>query len=285
MKSKFPSLPNYPFSWRSLQLEPLPGSGERITVGTVVKGDDNAMLAARLIPAAKMRGMYGIEFGNRISDALKLCLDKAEDYYSTRSLASNWRPALEGFYLGELHASVAEGLDDALMMAAMHSSSFSVAIDLEKLASNSEKQEQSGPGQWRKNIFDAVVVSRSDLAGCFDQAIAIRGSGVPIKFGFVSEQYAAQFEAISDSKNVQSALVRAQSKLWQLDMLRDQKSLFGSKNCELLMRTPRLDSAQDSSAIMEVTDELKYEASRREINLFVADSANAAASHLISNAA
>lgn len=285
VKSKFPKLPTYPFSWRSVQLEPIPGSGERITVGTIVKGDDNALLAARLIPSAKMRAMYGVEFGRRITDALKLCIDKAEEYYASKPITSAWRPALEGFYLGDLNSSVSRDLEDALMIAAMHSSSFSVSIDLEKLAGVSDKAEQSGPGQWRKSIFEAVTVSRSDLSECFDRAIAIRGSGVPIKFGFVSDRYAAQFEAISDSKNAQSTLVRAQSKLWQLDMLRDQRTLFGSKHCELLMKTPELKATDDASAILEVTDELKYEASRRDISLFVAESANSAATHLIDNAA
>ena len=285
MKIKFPKLPTYAFSWRSLQLEPIPGSGERITVGSIVKGEDNALIAARLIPTAKMRGMYGIEYGRRITDALKLCIDTAEKYYVAKPISNEWRPVLEGFYLGNLNSSVAEDIEDALMIAAMHSSSFSVSLDLEKLAIGIGQSEQSGPEQWRKNIFHAVTISRSDLAVCFDRTIAIRGSGVPIKFGFVSDHYAAQFEAISDPRNANSALLRAQGKLWQLDMLRDQKTLFGTKHCELLIKTPEQNASDDKAAILEVTDELKYEASRRDISLFVADSASVAATHLIDRAA
>ena len=285
VKSKFPKLPSYAFAWRSLFLEPIPGSGERITVGSIVKGDDNASIAARLIPSSKMQSMYGGEFGRRLNDALKLCIDAAEKHYAVQSIASEWRPALEGFYLGDMNASVARDLEDALMLAAMHSSSFSVSLDLERLATSPDKAEQSGPEHWRKSIFDAVTISRSDLANYFDKVFPIRGSGVPIRFGFVSDHYAAQFEAISDPRGVQSALVRAQSKLWQLDMLRDQRTLFGSKQCELLIGTPGQQTARDSATILQVTDELKYEASRREIGLFVTESAKKAAKHLIQKAA
>ena len=55
MKIDFPKLPEYEFSWRSLQIEPIPLSGERITLGAVVKGGDQALIAAKLIHAEKLK--------------------------------------------------------------------------------------------------------------------------------------------------------------------------------------------------------------------------------------
>lgn len=285
MKKSFPKLPTYSFSWRSLQIEPIPHSGERITVGTIVKGNDNALIAARLIPASRMKKLYGSEFALRISDALHLCIESAERHFSDNPLASSWKPVLEGFYLGKLNHSVARDLEDGLLTAALHSSSFSVAMELEKQISGSDKSEIASPEQWRKSIFKAVTNSRADFADFFERTTPIRGSGVPIKFGFLSTNYAAQFEALSDPRSVHSALVRAQGKLWQLDRLRDQKSLFGQKQCELVLRTPLQESASDTAIIMEFTEELRYEASRRDLSLFSTESAERAALHLIEKAA
>jgi len=51
------------------------------------------------------------------------------------------------------------------------------------------------------------------------------------------------------------------------------------------MTTPELDSSEARSAIAEAKDELKVEASRRDIKLYVPDSANAAALRFIDKAA
>ena len=50
MKPQYPAPPIYGISWRSTQAEPVPLSGERIAVGTVVKGEDRLLMVARLIP-------------------------------------------------------------------------------------------------------------------------------------------------------------------------------------------------------------------------------------------
>ena len=108
MKINFPQLPGYEFSWRSLQIEPIPFSGERITLGTLVKGNDQALIAAKLIQADKLRKMYGNEFGNKIADALSLCIKAAESFYSNKPLSTVWTPPPEGFHIGKLNSSLAE---------------------------------------------------------------------------------------------------------------------------------------------------------------------------------
>jgi len=135
VKNGFPSLPTYVFSWRSVQIELIPGSGERLTVGSIVNGEDNALIAARLIPLAIMRGMYGDEYGSRLADVLRICMDSAEKYYSDKPISNEWRPVLEGFFPGNLNSSFAEDIEHALLIAKMHSSALSVALDLARLAS------------------------------------------------------------------------------------------------------------------------------------------------------
>jgi hypothetical protein len=284
MKTNFPQLPSYEFGWRSLQVEPIPLSGERITLGALVKGNDQALIAAKLIDSNKLRKMYGSEFGNRIADALSLCIKSAEDFYSNKPLSSNWVPPLEGFHVGKINSSLAENMEDALLRAAMNSSSFCVSMDMLKTGA-SDKSEASAPESWRKKILEAVTIHRADFAGYFEKAIAIRGSGVPITFGFLSANYVAQFEAVSTVSRIQQGLIRAQSKLWQLDRLRDEETLFKPNLCELLINIPLSSEASENLLFKEFVEELSYEAARRNLSIYASESPTDAAKHLITKAA
>ncbi|MDO9519302.1 MAG: hypothetical protein Q7L19_03690 [Pseudohongiella sp.] len=284
MKSAFPSIPDYSFSWRSLQIEPIPMSGERITMGLVLKGDDQALIAARLVPSSRLKKMYGLEMGERIADALSLCVDRAEKFYSRQPLAGVWSPPLEGFYLGELKSSLAVNIEDALLIASQYSSSLGLAMSLEN-TEEPVKPERSAPEDWRLRIYEAVTGRRGELAEFFEQSVSIRGYGLPMKFGFISDNYAAQFDAVYGEKGIQQALIRAQSKLWQLDRLRDENRLFPLDVCELVLRAPGQENGKEGGVFTEFVEELRYEASRRELSVFATDSATEAAAHLIERAA
>ena len=284
MKSAFPSIPGYSFSWRTLQIEPIPMSGERITMGIVLKGDDQALIAARLIPSARLRRMYGPEMGGRLAGALSMCIDQAEEFYTRQPLAGVWAPPLEGFYLGEVKSSLAENIEDALLNASRLSSSIGLAMSLENIE-ESAKSERSAPEDWRMRIFDAVTGKRGELAEFFEQSVTIRGYGLPMKFGFIANNYAAQFDAVSGEKSIQQALIRAQSKLWQLDRLRDENHLFPLEVCELVLRAPVQENSKDGSVFTDFVEELRYEASRRDLSVFATDSATEAAAHVIERAA
>lgn len=282
MKSEYPSLPSYGLSWRSIQVEPIPHSGERITVGTVVKGEDQLLIAAKLIPVQKLKKIYGESFGRRIGEALQFCVDAAEKFYAFNPLSFDWSPPLEGFYLGKEVTTLAKDIDDGLLLSALHSSSFSVAFNAEK-ANVANRSERTAPEEWRKQIIQAVQMNRHDFDHCFRRKFQVHGSGVHFKFDFISEKYAAHFDAISGNGNFQHALVRVQSKLWQLDRLRDGDALFKPELCELLLGTPAENS--DSGEVAEFVGELMYEASKRDITLYTSNSSVKAAYHLIEIAA
>ncbi len=257
-------------------------SGERITMSVIVKGDDQALIAARLVSSSKLKKMYGLEMGSRIADALSLCINRAEKFYSSHSLTAIWSPPLEGFYLGEFKSSLAKNIEDALLNASKFSSSLGLAMSLENLEEPA-KPEKSSPEDWRTKIFDAVKGERRELAEFFEKSVTIRGYGLPMKFGFISDSYAAQFDAVNGERGIPQALIRAQSKLWQLDRLRDENRLFSPDVCELVLRAPTREDGNEVFA--DFVEELRYEASRRDLSVFATDSASEAAAHVIERAA
>lgn len=285
MKNKFPKLPGYEFTWRSLQLEPVPFSGERITLGVLVKGWDKSLIIAKLVNNEKLKRFFGTAFTNRIIDSLSLCMYSAESFYKSKDLSATWNPPLEGFFLGNQRSSLANNIEDAVIRAAMSCSSFSVSLEGEKTVTR-KKNDLSAPESWRKNILKAVTSERADYADCCDISVSIRGMGVPITYGFLSKNYAAQFDAVQEASRIQQGFVRAQSKLWQLDRLRDEGTLFKPQTCELLLNIPALDrNSSEFFSFQDFVEELRYEASKRELGVFASGSCDDAARHVIQNAA
>jgi len=276
---KFPSLPEYGYSWRSVQIEPIPHSGERITLGAILKGDDGLLIAAKLVPAVKIKSVFGKKFGGRIADALVICMNAAEKFYCDKPLTKIWTHPMEGFFASQFREAVADNIEDGLMRAARNSSSLNLVKN-----DDAGKSGRINPGTWRKEIFNKVMVERSDFKTCFEQKVSLSDEGVPLKFGFISSNYVAHFDTIASTGSVrQNALVRAQSKLWQLDQLRDSDYFPCGDKFELVLHSPEADEDDDSLA--EFIDELKYEASRKKLSLHTANSSEEAAKHVIECAA
>ena len=245
MNREFPVLPDYEYSWRSIQIEPIPHSGERVTLGAIIKADDDALFVAKLVPYSKFKAIYGKEFGSRLYEAFRFCVSSAEAFYSSNSLSDKWIPPFDGFSTSESKKSVAEDLEDGLLRISRKCSSISISME----ATKNDTKNKGGsldPKTWRKEIIERVTVKHKNFEAYFNQEVKLRGSGVPLKFGFISENYVAQFDTISTSNAArQSGLVRAQSKLWQLDQLRDSPRFFPQNKYELLLHQP--ESEKDES--------------------------------------
>ena len=279
----FPKLPGYKFNWRSIQIEPIPDSGERFTLGTIVKGEDDALIVAKLVPSTKLKTLFGSAIYSRVSEALGLTISSAEDFYSNNNIINNWVPPIDGFYLGDSRESFASNLEEGLFKAAKHSSILSVAIDNDKQSDKiKHKSDIFNPQTWRKEVLNRIKFSRVELIECFDRDVSLSGSGLPFNFGFISARYAAHFDAISTNKSHRyDSLVRAQSKLWQLDQLRDSNQLFHQEAYELVLYQPD----DEDPFVYEFSEELRNEALRREIGLYTSSSVIEAADHVIKAAA
>lgn len=283
MEIVFPSLPKYEFAWRSVQVEPIPYSGERITLGVILRGNDDALIVINLVPQSKLKSVFGKSFGSRIYEAYRICARHAESFYTKKSLFDVWAPPLEGFLLGEAEESAASNIEEALSRAAKKCSSLSVSSDLAE--AEKESSFVIDLKGWRNEILNEVRVLREHFTDCFDRPIPLRGSGIPQRFGFISATYAAHFGSVTGiSAQRQQSLIQAQSKLWQLDQLRDTRQLFQQNRYELILRKSD-HGGQGKTLVEELIDELRFEAEKRDIGLYTTSTAAEAAKHIIDCAA
>lgn len=121
---KFPKLPEYKFYWRAIQFEPIPFSGERITLGAVVKGEDNALIVANLFSKSKLNELFGKTLSERVTYALTFALEAADDFYSKNDIRDQWNIPVDGFSLCSERESRAANIEDGLMHASKQCSIF-----------------------------------------------------------------------------------------------------------------------------------------------------------------
>lgn len=284
MRAGFPEPPEYGFSWRNLLVEPVPFSGERISLAAIIKTDDGSLAVHKFVGQRKLRSLFGEKFGESMREALSLCMECAEEFFQRNPIYSDWKPPMKSFHIGAAEHSVANDLEEAILVAGRHCSSISMAEQMERQSPSSLKATPFSR-KWETEIMQRVGQHYSSYESFFNNKISLKEGGVKVKVGFLSEKYAAQFEAISSVSAIQSALIRVQAKLWQLDLLRDDRSLFNPDDCELLLGMPESEDGKIESGIQEFIDEIKYEASRRELGVYTATSPVAAASHVIEKAA
>ena len=277
MKAKFPGLPDFGFSWRSLQVEPVRLSGERITLAAILKTDQGALLVSRFVDWRKLKSLYGEKYGGELEKALSICLARAEEHYRTRPIFSEWFPPIEGFHLGGPKHSLAKDMTEAILVAGRHCSSISLAFQLDETAAASER--------WTRSIFMDVDEKCSWVTPCFDIKVDLKAADMQIRIGLLTERYAAQFEAVDSSEAIPKALLRAQEKLRQLDLLREANLLFKPELCELLLGIPKPENGLVHGKIKKFVEEIEYEASKKNLGVFATSSSTDAARHVIEKVA
>ncbi len=285
MRFGFPDPPNFGFSWRNLFVEPVPFSGEKISVAAIVKTDDGTLIVPKFVSRHKFRSLFGARFSAHVSDMLEICIECAEEHFQKNPIYLDWKPPISSFHIGETEHSMAVDLEEAVLIVGKCCSSIFVSEKTSQTAFPGLKKLPPFHRIWESEIRSSVGMHRSSFEINFDKCVYLKEGGVRLNFGFLSEKYVAQFEAVSKPSSLQSALVRAQAKLWQLDLLRNEKDIFGVPNCELLLGLPQSEKAGRNKTIMEFVEELKYEASKRELKVYTASSPTEAAMHLIEKAA
>ena len=279
--TSFPKLPSYRFFWRSIQIEPIPNSGERITIGAVIQGYDRALIVTKFISNGKLANIFGNTYAQRLSKALSITIDSAENFFSKNDINKDWRAPVDGLFINRTKESLAENIEEGAIIAARNDAFFSINIDEKKQIE--EKQTYTFNAQtWRKEVLGTIKSIRENLEEYFEKSISLSGSGLPFKFGFISTNYAAHFDAITQNKSHrQESLIRAQSKLWQLDRLRDSNQLFHQEKYELVLYRPET----NDEYLIDFIEELKLEASRRNIHIYTSDNVVKTAKHIIESAA
>lgn len=258
-------------SWAPIYIEPIVGSGERITIGVAVVNNTSFVV----VPVASLDRL-GCIYG-RENETLMFAATSAIESIK-RSLAKEgpngldrWSCPFEGIFKGAIRSGAGASLEQIARTALTLCSSL-----VEKLADSEEEEPRAAISDSRleRLIKEKVIAARPGLEKAFTRAFQPHPKARSTKIGFVGQRLAANFSLLVPAQ-LSRQVKDAKAKLWDLAQVQEyvQAREFDLSNdlnrFELLINSVREDDPQYSDRqieqIHEAEYELEMEADRKQI--------------------
>ena len=267
-----PSMPK--ITWAPVYFEPLPGSGERITIAVCALGEGSEPQCISSIDPPTISRVFP-ESKGFMRDAIEMVRESLVSYSRETKGLNGWVPPFEGVELGTLESGTAPDLPEVLS-AALQLSSFLYRQEPQQSKTQSPRNQN-----WASSVKSLLIEKDRALKQLIGARVCLANVDVPSEFYFLSPNYAANLITFPRRAFKQS-LVEARAKAWSLDQLDQAPSLlFRPERRELLAGMPRDADHKDSSRLQDCIEELKEEALRRRIEVLQFESAEQTADHII----
>ncbi len=214
----FPSMPSYRGYWHSILLEPIIGSGEKITVIIVAVGNDSAFKIHKTLNSDVLKCLYGNN-AYKIENIIHFLAESIQNELTSRGHLESWESPFQGVELRDKSDAASANLDGILNQGILFSSSFAKA-SLNHAKKSPKKQK------WANNIINQVK-THPVLKSFINKKILV--NDVKIKYHFLTEKYVANFGQLSVEKN------DVAEKIYDLEILKKINS--EKDNYEIIIET------------------------------------------------
>lgn len=254
--------------WATIQLEPIALSGEKITVGVVVQGDDGTVLSAQSLPkevAIKVMGSYGEKL-NSVSD---MALRSLEHHVQQGGKFQDWKPVFSGATIGKVVRAGADNLEQ-LLHDALRRSAHYAAISKAHPMTKATREER-----WAEEVKRRVILNSPALKNNFHRQFLLARHARHTTVDFIGMRAAINFSVLSAKhRSLYGQINAAKVKLWDLEALRDHLATkaesegslcqMSPKNYELIVKRPQVNQ-DEQDFVTEALLELDTAAKRQEI--------------------
>lgn len=275
-----------PCVWLPVYIEPIAGSGERITVAIAARTVRGRFHVQRTLDAHVARCMYG-PFADNINGFVELITASLTAHLETGALLNDWRPPLaEGVFVGPL----SDGYDDnaAVIADAGAALTSSIAARHATLADNADSLAVQRGDEWIHEIRGAVVARRPAWTARFDQPVAL-GEGAPAtRIGYLGPRLAAQFGRLVPGRSLAQSRRSAKAYATDLQLLRDREvreALLQRPYYELLLWLPDANNLAFSQAerdeAVAAHAELEAFGDTRDLRVIALHDSDAAAQRIV----
>ena len=91
----FPKAPSYKGFWHAIYLEPIVGSGERVTIAVAAIGEDKSFKVIQAIRTELLDCLYGMQAKN-IQNMINWLIESANKFITESGFLNGWSPPFEG---------------------------------------------------------------------------------------------------------------------------------------------------------------------------------------------
>ncbi|HBK1299357.1 TPA: hypothetical protein SIE94_001272 [Escherichia coli] len=282
-----PAMPTSTGSWASVYLEPMVGSGERLTVIVAVVTSSGDVLVKPAIRKEVIEAMYGFRASsfNRmievISNSLQYHLENNKNF-------SGWVPPISGITLSTPRQAVSASVTGILRQAVALSSSLSSLLEIEnnhvkKRSSNSREKDR-----WSTQLLDAVINKDNRRNIFFNRQFSFSDGHRPAKIFYLSDHAAINTGKLLPH-NLTEQVKDGKAKISDLSMIKKHGDIFPRDTHKLIIYKPEDDNpaytdkniASIKSAFLALQD-LAY---TYDISITAVNSVEQAASIILNTAA
>lgn len=257
--------------------EPVEATGERLTVGALVRFGGNVS-AHRIIRPDVLDCLYG-----KKAESVRRLIDTALQMIQVvgNPGIENAKSPIGGFNIGNACYTDPVSVVDALRVCAlMHSSLANITAFDELEQADTPAPEEAGR-RFATEVREIVLARRFDLEDYFNRSAVLVEGGDPVRFGFCSPRTVVHFGLLHPVR--QAMGVRdARARLWELSRARELASL---PIAALIFATPRTDDPTLSSRQVEALHrnlrEIEREADHNEMHFVPVTTAEAGADKVI----
>ncbi|WP_139851440.1 hypothetical protein [Acinetobacter pullicarnis] len=253
---KFPPAPNFYAEWKSIYFEPIPNSGEKITILIVIKTNDKKINVFDALHPTVIDSLYGSK-SSSFQGLIKLI--------KSNILKNDGYSNIDGVSGSVWHSALSENLNGIIRQALYKSASLGSAA-LKSLFDDEDAgiENEQVDKRWSKRIKTAVLDLDSSYENSFDLKIPV-GRDIRIACGFHTSRYTAKFNVCTSQ-----TIIRMKSNLVDLQIL-DTNNI--SSRYDLILQMPTDEDLQVTPKVLarmkENVEMLKREiSSKSNINIF-----------------
>jgi hypothetical protein len=285
----FPSLPDFAARWVAVYWEPIPNSGESLTIA--IAAESNAEW--NVVPTIDS------DLGGRLVTSplkllapIELVIDSIRIHLKSGKALESWQSPVSGFKTSKVKTTRAADLSTAIRLAMMDTAVFSKIT--EEIIQTSEQAESisDDDSKWPRLVEQAVVSIAPSYLRFFRKRLKLKEGARETPLDFVGNKYVANFARILPNTSISYHVNAAKVKLLNLESFRSysaRESLFSSAfnkpNFELLVYRPSDDDPGYSDnalkKLQEAFTELEDFADRHEMRIEAFQTPQNAAMRLI----
>lgn len=248
-----------PCQWLPVYIEPISGSGERITAAVAAQTHSGQWAVRRTFDTHTARCMYG-NYADNVSGLIDLIVASLNDHLDTGATLTDWRPPLaDGVFVGPL----SDAYDDnaAVIADVGVTLASSIAAKRATLTTDAAAPLIERGDEWLHQIRDAVIARRTKWAPRFNQQITLRDGAPPTNIGYIGERLAAQFGRLVPGRGLTQSHRTAKAYVTDLQQLRDheQHALIPRTSYELMLWLPDANNVAFTTAERDETNAVHAE--------------------------
>lgn len=223
-------------SWAPVYLEPMLGSGERLTIIVAALTSTGDVLVKPAIRKEVIEAMYGFKassFTNMvdlISSSLKSHLELTKEF-------NGWLPPVTGVSVGALRQAASSNATGILRQAVSLSSSLSSLLDDENLSTKTRAKTARERDRWSTQLIEAVVREDLQREVFFNRQFSFSDGHRPAKIFYLSD-YAAINTGKLFPHNLTELVKDGKAKISDLSMIKKHSDLFDRSTHELIIFRP-----------------------------------------------